>query len=78
MPVSGPLDGLLAREIVKYTRNNKRIRFHLAESSSENLMDLVATGIGITFIPNVCGKPSGCAVYSFAELAPGALYVHSL
>ena len=54
MPVSGPLDGLLAREIVKYTRNNKRIRFHLTESSSENLMDLVATGIGITFIPNEC------------------------
>ena len=39
--VSGTLDGLLAREIVKYTRNNKRIRFHLTESSSENLMDLV-------------------------------------
>lgn len=39
--VSGTLDGLLAREIVKYTRSNKRIRFHLTESSSENLMDLV-------------------------------------
>jgi len=39
--VSGTLDGLLAREIVKYTRENKRIRFHLTESSSENLMDLV-------------------------------------
>jgi len=39
--VSGTLDGLLAREIVRYTRNNKRIRFHLTESSSENLMDLV-------------------------------------
>ena len=39
--VSGTLDGLLAREIVKYTRGNKRIRFHLTESSSENLMDLV-------------------------------------
>ena len=35
------LDGLLAREIVKYTRSNKRIRFHLTESSSENLMDLI-------------------------------------
>jgi len=39
--VSGTLDGRLAREIVKYTRKNKRIRFHLTESSSENLMDLV-------------------------------------
>ena len=39
--VSGTLDGFLAREIVKYTRANKRIRFHLTESSSENLMDLV-------------------------------------
>ena len=39
--VSGTLDGFLAREIVKYTRSNKRIRFHLTESSSENLMDLV-------------------------------------
>ena len=39
--VSGTLDGFLAREIVKYTRENKRIRIHLTESSSENLMDLV-------------------------------------
>ena len=39
--VSGTLDGLLARQIVKYTRENQRIRFHLTESSSENLMDLV-------------------------------------
>ena len=39
--VSGTLSGRLAREIVKYTRSNKRIRFHLTESSSENLMDLV-------------------------------------
>ena len=39
--VSGTLDGRLAREIVKYARSNKRIRFHLTESSSENLMDLV-------------------------------------
>ena len=39
--VSGTLDGFLAREIVKYTRANKRIRFHLTESSSEYLMDLV-------------------------------------
>ena len=39
--VSGTLDGILAREMVKYTRNNKRIRFYMTESSSEQLMDLV-------------------------------------
>jgi len=39
--VSGTLEGLIAREIVKYTRKNTRIRFHLTESSAENLMDLV-------------------------------------
>lgn len=39
--VSGTLDGYLAREIVRYTRENKRIRFNLIESSSEHLMDLV-------------------------------------
>ncbi len=39
--VSGTLDGLLSQEIVKYTQSSKRIRFHLTESSSENLMDLV-------------------------------------
>ena len=39
--VSGTLEGLLAREIVKYSHSNPRIRFHLTESSSEKLMDLV-------------------------------------
>ena len=39
--VSGTVDGFLAREIVTYARANNRIRFHLTESSSENLMDLV-------------------------------------
>ena len=39
--VSGTLDGFLASEIVRYTRENKRIRFHLTESSSENLMDMI-------------------------------------
>ena len=39
--VSGTLDGLLARRIAEYCRSNSRIRFHLTESSSENLMDLV-------------------------------------
>lgn len=39
--VSGTLNGLLARQIAQYSRNNNRIRFHLTESSSENLMDLI-------------------------------------
>lgn len=39
--VSGTLDGLLAREMVKYSRKNKRIRFSVVESSAENLMNLV-------------------------------------
>lgn len=39
--VSGSLNGLVSQEIVKCTRQNKRIRFHVTESSAENLMDLV-------------------------------------
>ena len=39
--VSGTLEGLAARCIAEYARNNSRIRFHLTESSAENLMDLV-------------------------------------
>ena len=39
--VSGTLKGLVAETIAEYSRNNKRIRFHLTESSAENLMDLV-------------------------------------
>jgi len=39
--VSGTLEGLVARKIAEYSRENKRIRFHLTESSAENLMDLV-------------------------------------
>jgi len=39
--VSGTLEGLVARKIAEYTRENKRIRFHLTESSAENLMDMV-------------------------------------
>ena len=39
--VSGTLDGILAEKIVEYSRNNKRIRFLLTESSADNLMDLV-------------------------------------
>ncbi len=39
--VSGTLNGLVAEKIAEYARNNKRIRFHLTESSAENLMDLV-------------------------------------
>ena len=39
--VSGVLEGLVAEKISQYSANNKRIRFHLTESSAENLMDLV-------------------------------------
>ena len=39
--VSGTLNGLVARKIAEYSTANKRIRFHLTESSAENLMDLV-------------------------------------
>ena len=39
--VSGTLDGLVARKIAEYSRKNSRIRFHLTESSAENLMDMV-------------------------------------
>jgi len=39
--VSGTLEGLVAQKIAAYTQNNRRIRFHLTESSAENLMDMV-------------------------------------
>ena len=39
--VSGTLDGLVAKKIVEYSRQNQRIRFHLTESSSDKLMDMV-------------------------------------
>lgn len=39
--ISGTLNGLVADEIAEYARMNKRIRFHLTESSAENLMDMV-------------------------------------
>ncbi len=39
--VSGTLQGTVAREIAEYARQNTRIRFHLTESSAEDLMDLV-------------------------------------
>ena len=39
--VSGTLEGIIARKIAQYSRENTRIRFHLTESSSENLMDMV-------------------------------------
>ncbi len=39
--VSGSLHGLVAEKIAEYVRSNKRIRFHLTESSSENLMDMI-------------------------------------
>ena len=39
--VSGTLEGLVAEKIAYYVRENKRVRFHLTESSAENLMNLV-------------------------------------
>ena len=39
--VSGTLQGTVAKEIATYINENERIRFHLTESSSEELMDLV-------------------------------------
>ena len=39
--VSGTLQGLLARRMVEYTRQNQRVRFDVTEGSAESLMDLV-------------------------------------
>lgn len=39
--ISGTLDGTVARLITEYMAQNGRIRFHLTESSSEELMDMV-------------------------------------
>ena len=39
--ISGALGDTVAREIADYIRQNDRIRFHITESSSEELMDLV-------------------------------------
>lgn len=39
--VSGTLTGIVANLITEYTKNDQRIRFHLTESSAENLMDMV-------------------------------------
>lgn len=39
--ISGTLSGTVAREIADYIRQNDRIRFHIRESSAEDLMDLV-------------------------------------
>jgi len=39
--VSGTLDGIVARKIAEYNEKNRRVRFHLTESSAENLMDMV-------------------------------------
>ena len=39
--VSGALDGLVSDLIAEYTKTNQRIRFHLTESSAENLMNMV-------------------------------------
>ncbi len=39
--VSGTLEGLVAEKIAEYCHQNQRIRFHLTESSAENLLDMV-------------------------------------
>ena len=39
--VSGTLNGVVARKIVEFGQKNSRVRFHLTESSAENLMDMV-------------------------------------
>ena len=39
--ISGTLGGTVAREIAAYMSQNQRIRFHIAESSAEDLMDMV-------------------------------------
>ena len=39
--ISGTLGGIVAQEIADYIRQNDRIRFHIIESSAEDLMDLV-------------------------------------
>ena len=39
--VSGTLEGAVAKKIREYGDKDSRIRFHLTESSAENLMDLV-------------------------------------
>ena len=39
--VSGALEGTVAKKIAQYSQENKRIRFHLTESSAENLMDMI-------------------------------------
>ena len=39
--ISGTLSGTVAREIADYIRQNDRIRFHIKESSADDLMDLV-------------------------------------
>ncbi len=39
--ISGTLSGAVAQEIAAYIHQNERIRFHIRESSAEDLMDLV-------------------------------------
>ena len=39
--VSGTLEGLVARLIADYTKQNDRIRFQITESSAQELMDMV-------------------------------------
>ena len=39
--VSGTLEGLVARQIADYAKQNDRIRFQITESSAQELMDMV-------------------------------------
>ena len=39
--VSGTLEGLVARQVADYARQNHRIRFQITESSAQDLMDMV-------------------------------------
>ena len=39
--VSGTLEGLMARQMTEYVRQNDRMRFQITESSAQELMDLV-------------------------------------
>jgi DNA-binding transcriptional LysR family regulator len=39
--ISGTLDGTVARQIMSYMAENDRIRFHVTESSAEELMDMM-------------------------------------
>lgn len=39
--ISGTLEGLVAKEIAAYAKQNPRVRFRLTETSADNLMDMI-------------------------------------